>query len=207
MKPSQKVHSPNHTASSPAAPAAGKLKATHKARVGFLFISATTYRRLPLFRYRRPCQIFFENLEFYHRKYNFRLHAYVLMPNHFHLLINFPADRRLADFLRDFKSAVGIQILDWLKTEGRTQLLSRLALNRSPQRRKDPRYAVWQRDSYITPLVSTKLLRQRLNYIHANPIREGLAATPEAYPYSSARAYTGKGLSLAKIDPLELPYD
>lgn len=176
---------------SPAAPAAGKIKATHKAHAGFLFISGVTHRRIPLFRYRGPCQIFFENLVFYQRKYGFKLHAYVLLPNHFHLLINFPPEQALASFLRDFKSSIGIQIVDWLREKQYSQLLVQLTLSHSRKRWKDSQYAVWQRNSYMTPLLNAKMIQRRLNYIHDNPRREKLVQEPDSYPWSSAGAYVG----------------
>jgi len=190
--------------SSPAAPAAGKVKASHKARAGHLFVSATTHRRLPLFRYRPACEIFVQNLEFYRRKYGFRLHAYVLMPNHFHLLVDFPPNSSLVDFLRDFKSVVGLRIVQWAKGENLIKLLSHLAVSRVPRRRKDARHAVWQRDSHLTPLLSERIIRQKLRYIHENPVRAGLVAAPEDYPYSSARVYAGRGETGVKIDLLDV---
>ena len=170
-----------------------------------MFISANTYRRIPLFRYRRPREIFFENLQFYRGKYIFRLYAYVLMPNHFHLLIDFPAQRALVDFLRDFKSAIGIQIVDWLKADNRKELLSHLAVLQASRRYKDARYSVWQRDSYITPLLSVRIIRQKLRYIHENPVRAGLVVVPEDYPYSSARVYAGRGPTDVGVDLIEEP--
>ncbi len=192
---------------SPAAPAAGKIKATHKARAGILFISGVTHRRIPLFRYRGPCQIFFENLVFYQRKYGFKLHAYVLLPNHFHLLINFPPEQALASFLRDFKSSIGIQIVDWLREKQYSQLLAQLTLSHSRKRWKDSQYAVWQRISYMTPLLNAKMIQRRLNYIHDNPRREKLAQEPDSYPWSSAGAYVGGTKPPVSVVLLTFPAD
>lgn len=195
------------SAPSPAAPAAGKIKATHKARAGFLFISGVTHRRIPLFRYRGPCQIFFENLVFYQRKYGFKLHAYVLLPNHFHLLTNFPPEQALTSFLRDFKSSIGIQIVEWLKEKQYSQLLGQLALSHSRKRWKDSQYAVWQRNSYMTPLLNAKMIQRRLNYIHDNPRREKLVQEPDNYPWSSVGAYSGTRRTPVPVDLLTFPAD
>ncbi len=192
---------------SPAAPAAGKIKATHKARAGFLFITGVTRRRIPLFRHLAPCQIFFENLVFYQRKYGFKLHAYVLLPNHFHLLTNFPPEQALTSFLRDFKSSIGIQIVEWLKEKQYSQLLGQLALSHSRKRWKDSQYAVWQRNSYMTPLLNAKMIQRRLNYIHDNPRREKLVQEPDNYPWSSVGAYSGTRRTPVPVDLLTFPAD
>jgi len=183
------------------------IKASKKAHGGFLFISGSTHRRIPLFRYKRACEIFLKTLEAYRRKYDLRVHAYALLPEHYHLLLWFPPQQRLVDFLRDFKSLTGKRIVEWLQQEELNDLLARLEVKREPRRTKDARHCVLQYDSYVKTLLGSRALRQKLNYIHANPVCEELAGTPEAYAYSSARAYAGKGLSLVKLDRLELPYD
>ncbi len=183
------------------------IKASKKAHAGFLFISGSSYRRIPLFRYKRACEIFLKTLEAYRRKYDLRVHAYALLPEHYHLLLWFPPQHRLVDFLRDFKSLVGKQVVEWLQQAKLSQLLARFEFRRAPRRARDARYCVLQHNSYVKTLLSSRALRQKLNYIHFNPVGQRLAATPEAYPQSSARAYAGQGLSIVKLDRLELPYD
>ncbi len=183
------------------------MKASKKDHSGFLFISGAVYRRIPIFRYHKQCEIFLHTLEAYRRKYEMRVHAYALMPDHYHVLLDFPVQHRLADFLRDFKSLVGKQILEWMGQEGLSHLLARFQLSRTQHRERDARYCVLQYNSYVKTLPGLRALQEKLNYIHSNPVREGLSKTPGAYSYSSARAYASKGLSIVKIDRLEFPYD
>lgn len=183
------------------------MKGSKKAHSGLLFISGSTFRRVPVFRHKKASDIFLRALEGYRAKYELRVHAYALLPDHYHLLLWFPPKHELASFLRDFKSLVGRQTVDWLQCENLGELLSHLELKRDRRRGKDARYSILQYNSYIKGVRGSRALRQKLNYIHLNPVRAGLAQTPEAYLYSSARAYLGRGLSLVKIDRLELPYD
>ena len=182
-------------------------RSSQKASSGTLYISGSTYRRVPIFRQHKACEIFLCALEAYRQRFELRVFAYAVMPDHYHLLLNIPPDRRLLDFLRDFKSLVGRQILDWIRQSERDELLRRFALPRKGARNKDARYCVLQYNAYVKALDSPRALRQKSAYIHMNPVRERLAESPEAYPYSSARVYAGKGLSLVKVDRLELPYD
>ncbi len=183
------------------------MKASKPSQCGFLFISGAVYRRIPIFRYDKPCEIFLQTLEAYRRRYAMRVHAYALMPDHYHVLLDFPVQHRLVDFLRDFKSLVGKQILEWIRQEGLSHLLASFQLSRSQHRERDARYCVLQYNSCVRTLPGPRALQQKLNYVHSNPVREGLSTTPEAYAYSSARAYAGKRLSVVKIDLLEFPYD
>ncbi len=192
---------------SPEAPASGRIRGSQKARSGYLFISGSTYRRIPVFRFADPCRVFLNSLEAYRREYGARIHAYVLMPDHYHLLLWFPPERRPVDFLRDFKSLVGKRVVEWLQREKLERLLVRFQLKRALRRDRDARYCILQYNSHVKALSSSRALRQKIGYIHLNPVRERLATSPEAYAYSSARIYAGHGLSIVKVDRLELPYD
>jgi len=151
--------------------------------------------------------LFLSTLEAYRRKYNFRVHAYALLPDHYHLMVSFPPHKELVNFLRDFKSMVGKKVVAWLLEEKLDGLLACFQLRKVRRRPRDAQYCVLQYNSYVKPVLGVAAIRQKLQYIHLNPVRAGLAATPEAYPYSSAPAYAGKGLTWVKIDRLELPYD
>lgn len=54
---------------------------------------------------------------------------------------------------------------------------------------KDRQYQFWERNALSVPIWSEKVLLQKLNYIHQNPVRAGLCADPKDYYYSSARFY------------------
>jgi REP element-mobilizing transposase RayT len=147
---------------------------------GFVSISGSAYRRIPIFRYKMACKTFLCALEAYRRKYGFTVHAYALMPNHYHK-----------------------QILNWLRRENLTHLVGYFEQKRARRRRRDSRYCVLQHGSYVRQLEGGQVLLQKVRYIHFNPVRERLAPVPEAYPFSSARAYAGHGLSLVKVGLLK----
>ncbi len=59
---------------------------------------------------------------------------------------------------------------------------------------------VWQDDYWEVTNFNERFLRQKLNYIHRNPVRAGLVEGPKEYVYSSYRSYAfGQGW-LAEID-------
>lgn len=56
-------------------------------------------------------------------------------------------------------------------------------------------YQVWQNDNHPVELDSNKVMEQRLEYLHQNPVRAGLVFEPEQYVYSSTGDYAGgKGM-------------
>ncbi len=199
---------PTHDLPSPVAPATGNRKVypSNKVQAGLLFLTATTYKRVPVFREHALCEVFFRELDFYRSKFGFRLHGYVLLPDHFHLVLNFPAGKRFRDFLRDFKSAVGRVVIDWAKENNRVQLLARLRLAASPKRRRDPEYCVQQPNSYARAVTSPAMFKQKLEYIHANPVRAGRVQRAIDYDWSSLRNYE-KGSGVIRVDPHDLILD
>ncbi|TFY98987.1 transposase [Ramlibacter humi] len=99
------------------------------------------------------------------------VHAYVLMPNHFHLLATPETDRGLPELMQ----AVGRRYVRYFNAkQGRTGTLW------------EGRYrsTLLQADRYLLPCMA---------YLDLNPVRGGLAAEPAGYPWSSHRHYTGIG--------------
>jgi putative transposase len=170
-----------------------------KPESGNLLLSGGVYRRITLFDERWACEIFLRTLETYRQLYEVRIFAYVLMPDHFHLVFSFPAHRKLQDFLRDFKSFVGRQIIDAMKTSNSVALLLRFEMNRSKLRTRDATYCVLQRGSHLKPLRGEKALWKALNYVHSNPVRAGLALSPEEYPFSSAFDFASRTRGIVQL--------
>ena len=112
---------------------------------------------------------FLDAIEGTRTRYPFYLYAYVLMPNHFHLLVE----------VRETPTARLMQAL-----------LTRYArgFNRRHQRSGhvfQGRYKaiVCEQDSYLLELV---------RYIHLNPVRARLVRRPGQWPWSGHREYLGK---------------
>lgn len=65
-------------------------------------------------------------------------------------------------------------------------------------------YQVWQNGNHPMELYSPKFMRQKLDYIHLNPVRAGWVNQPEEYIYSSASNYSNKN-GIMDITLLEIP--
>jgi putative transposase len=53
----------------------------------------------------------------------------------------------------------------------------------------DREYQVWERNPLSIELRTDKVYRQKLEYIHSNPVRAGMCKFQEEYKYSSALFY------------------
>ena len=71
--------------------------------------------------------------------------------------------------------------MDW-------HLLLLLRHGKGSKQNKD--FAFWQKDSHPTPLWSAEVVKQKVNYIHQNPVRAGFVAEPHEWILSSASPYS-----------------
>ncbi len=56
---------------------------------------------------------------------------------------------------------------------------------------KHKNYKFWENEYYPIELFNNEIMSQKLDYIHQNPVKEGVVLNPEDFYYSSARSYAG----------------
>ena len=128
------------------------------------FVTARTVQRRPLFHDRRAARLFLQELQACREELGFLLLSFVVMPDHVHLVL-VPGPR--ADLPR---------IMQYVKGRfARTFNLARGGMG-----------AVWQPRFFEAAVRTEAQLERWLRYIEENPVRAGLAAAPEVYPFSSA---------------------
>ncbi len=128
--------------------------------------------RQPIFATVADYQMLLDVLQENAQKFKVAIHAYVLMPNHFHLL----ATPETADGLPQMMQAVGRRYVRWFNTaQGRTGTL-------------------WEGRYKSTVLEAATYLLPCMAYMDLNPLRAGLmanAAQAADYPWSSYAHYAG----------------
>ena len=114
-----------------------------------------------------------------------KIYAFVIMPNHIHLIWRIREPHLLQNVQRDFLKFTAQKIKARLKTEN-PEYLEGFRGNA-----KDREFHFWERDPLSVELVSLSVIKQKINYIHSNPIHHkwNLAQTVIDYKYSSARFY------------------
>lgn len=120
------------------------------------------------------------------------------MPNHIHLLIWPNSEALISDFMRDFKSFTSKRIIRQAKVEKRTEWLTHFSDSGIETSRSANK--VWQDSYWEMNIFSQKFVHQKLNYIHANPLRANLVEEPAEFPYSSYRNYVRDENWLIEID-------
>ncbi|HAS43664.1 MAG TPA: transposase [Microscillaceae bacterium] len=149
------------------------------------FFTATIYQWKKLLVPKIYKQLLIDSLSFLVEREKIKVYAFVIMPNHIHLLWKILPPYLLKDIQRDFLKYTGQKIYYDLK-KNHPQVLAHFAVEAS-----DRKYQFWQKDSLTKFLPSRKVIEQKLDYIHNNPVQKGwmLANSPIEYPYSSCKFY------------------
>ena len=152
------------------------------------FVTARTNHGVTLFRHPSLCREFLAALQGLHESQPFGLYAYALMPEHVHLIVQ-SEDGRISDLMGRIKSVSARRILARLREGGKRSLLEKLEKPKTGKRRHS--YQIWQQGFHTIELWSEWMIQQKLDYLHANPLQEGLVQSARDYPWSSFRVFHG----------------
>ncbi len=150
---------------------------------GTFFITTSTYNHVLRFKKKEDYEIVLTNMEFYRIRDNAKVHGYVVMPNHMHLLVSIQEEKNISFFVRDLKKRI---VFEYFNSRN-------VKIQKFWQHRFD--------DLYI---ISEKTFAVKLNYIHNNPVKAGLVENPEDWECSSAEYYKTGKQGIIKIDRLAL---
>jgi putative transposase len=123
-----------------------------------------------LFREKKDYQMYIELLEKYRKEFGFKLFAYVLMPQHLHLLIEPNSSTEISDIMRSLNTAYSKYFNSAYNRHGHLF-------------RERFKACIVEKESYLLKLIA---------HIHLNPLRIGLVSNPQEYLYSNVYLYTSQ---------------
>jgi len=127
------------------------------------FVTAVTAQRRPLFQVTSTAELLQQTILDYREQRKFLLHAFVLMPDHFHALITPAPNVSLEKALQFIKGGFSFRLKS--------------------------KFDVWERSFNESQISSEEKFISCVRYIEENPIRRGLASTPQDYPFCSAACH------------------
>jgi putative transposase len=163
-------------------------------------LTFSCYHRFPL-RADDVVRIWFiDALQQLRTKAQIHLWAYVIMPEHAHVLLcPQSTSSDIEELLKSFKQSIARRALAHLRPNS-SPWLSRLAGERAGDR---IRYHFWQPGGgYDRNIDCPKTAWREVDYIHNNPVRRGLAAGPTDWEWLSARWYAGLPDARIVMDPV-----
>ena len=152
------------------------------------FLTCTVQEWLPVFTRPDCVEIVLDSWRYLRQQKELKLYSYVVLENHIHFIAQAP---RLDKCLHSFKSYTARQLIDYLELNQATRLLQKLRFARKAHK-CDRQYQFWQEGSHAELLFNDDMMRQKLEYIHRNPVKRGYVDRPEHWRYSSARNYLGE---------------
>jgi putative transposase len=117
-------------------------------------------------------------------KMRFKIFAYVVMPDHMHLMLE-PAAHTLTSVMREFKSKTALLLNQGRQTKG----------------------PLWQTRFFDFICRRVRDFSEKVEYIHQNPVSTGLVKLPEEWPWSSAGFYRKVENAVFVPDAIDLPAD
>ncbi|SRR5258708_7873110 len=132
------------------------------------------------------------------------IYSWCLMSSHLHLVVRTKDGTAPAYFERDFKKFTTPAILKTIEMERdfRREWMTRHFEEYPKSLRRLEKFYLWQNCSSPLRIDSEhpRILLDRIQHIHENPVRERIVELPEAYIFSSARDYAGmQGLIKVKV--------
>ena len=129
--------------------------------------------------------IIISSLQFLHKEGSIVIYAFVIMPNHLHMIWQIQ-DGYIQDKIQQRFLKFTAQQMKFKMIDEKNKMLSEFLIEA-----KDRTYQIWERNSLSIDLWTEKVFIQMLNYIHNNPCKHPwyLAKLPEEYKYSSAKFY------------------
>jgi len=157
------------------------------------FITFSCYRRFALLGSARARNVVVKVLDEVRERYGFALVGYVVMPEHVHLLIGEPKIGTPSTVVHSLKLRVSKRLRQEIRNQAAGQrVMSRTAETGLPQ--------FWQRRFYDFNVYSAAKRREKLEYMHRNPVGRRLVRDPKDWVWSSYASYSGRGTLLVAID-------
>lgn len=149
------------------------------------FMTFSCYRRLPLMKHPEVMNLFSDTLADARRRMSFSLYAWVVMPEHVHLLCRPAPESTWGAIAQSVKTSVARRVL------GRWRELDAPILDRLRTSSGEIRF--WQRGGgFDRNIRDREELAKEIGYTHRNPVRRGLVVRAEEWQWSSVRWWGGK---------------
>jgi putative transposase len=151
------------------------------------FLTMSVVEWIPLFTNSEIVSLLIESLSFCQKERQLILYAYVIMEQHLHLISSAPD---LSKTIKEYKSFTARKIIDYLKERNYKPLLEKLKRAKLTHKTKS-KYQLWQEGNHPKEINGEEMMRQKIEYIHNNPLRRGYIDEVKHWRYSSARNYEG----------------
>ena len=165
---------------------------------GIYFVTFATVDWVNVFTRTEYKTIVVDSLKYCQTNKGLEIFSWCLMSNHLHIIVRANQNNQLSDILRDLKKFTSQQIIKAIHDhpqESRKDWMLDIFKQAGTANSNNKNFQFWRQDNHPIELYSSAVIEQKLDYVHSNPVAEGMVYRPEGYIYSSAIDYAGgKGL-------------
>ena len=160
---------------------------------GMYFLTFTIVGWIDLFTRKECKDILIDSMKYCIKKKGLVVHAFVIMPSHIHVIWScLDEGIGMSGIVRDFKKYTAVQLIAWIKDnkkESRSDWLDVVFKYHAKYNPNNSKFQVWIQNNMPMELLHPKFIRQKLDYLHNNPVLAGIVDEPNHYSYSSALQY------------------
>ena len=165
---------------------------------GTYFVTFAVVEWIDVFTRNKYKDIILDSLGYCQKEKGMEIFAWCIMTNHIHLIFRSIKGMKPEQILGDFKRFTSKTLVKTIKdnpAESRKKWMLKIFETCAKKTSNVKDYQFWRHDNKPVELWSKKVIDEKVNYIHNNPVKAGLVSKPEDYLYSSALDYCGmKGL-------------
>jgi putative transposase len=151
------------------------------------FVTLTVLHWIPVFTRPATVDIILDSLRHLMTE-GLQVYAYVILENHLHLVVQSP---QLDKDMARLKAFTAKQLIRYLDEHNVKTILEQLAFYKKAHK-TDRAYQFWQEGVHPELIQNEAMMRQKVEYIHHNPVKRGYVDKAEHWRYSSARNYLGQ---------------
>ncbi len=158
------------------------------------FVTFTVINWIDVFIRNEYRNVLLESIKYCQKNKGLEVYAWCLMTSHIHMIIGSDGTNDLVGTVRDLKSFTSRSIRKLLEDknavcESRREWMYWMMQRAGIKNSNNTDFQFWIQDSHPIVLDSSEILKQKLTYIHQNPVEAGFVAEPQNWLYSSAVDY------------------
>lgn len=161
---------------------------------GLYFISFAVVGWLDVFTRNDYKNIVVDSISFCQKEKGLEVISWCIMTNHVHLIFRSVSKTKPEEIIASLKRYTSIQIVKAIKEnpqESRKEFLLDFFKKEANRSTNVNQFQFWRHDNHPIELWSNNVIKEKINYIHQNPVEAGLVFKAEEYVYSSATDYAG----------------
>lgn len=158
---------------------------------GLYFVSFATVNWIDIFTRQLYFNVLAESIDYCRKEKGMELYAYCFMTNHIHFIFR-SANDDPSGLLRDFKRHTSKKVIETIQNnsqESRKEWLLWMFERAGKKNATTSKYQFWQHHNKPIELWSEKVIKQKIDYIHNNPVECGFVMHAIDWKYSSARNF------------------